>query len=374
MSRNRFPRGKRGGQKNRPKSHQSTQSDEKKNPILPSVKLIPRRLKPYERFFAALLRSSPEDYVKSASDSSTADRLWTAICARLGRNAPTEPIQSKYSTPEEHFQVREALVLEESRHCITEALAKRWKSNATSNNIPKQNRVTMTCRCQAEESDNQTGHVIMKFQLDEQNQFTKEQLFHLRHAGVFELFPCGFDRGIEGVSLGCIVSGGSREDFEKNSCLTVMVFREPNFVVHGAKLYWVTPLCGLISEFRQYEACSSRHAKNISFVEALMGHWPKYKRFEYSDDEVDDSEDGEGKLVGEENELIVDENSYDEEDCSVLEKGDDSDDERPELDGCESPSYNFNLPELNPTQEEAAQKFLESRSGTITLVQGPPGT
>jgi hypothetical protein len=76
--------------------------------------------KAFNRFFGALLRSTVDDYRSSTPKSSA--KLWESLCQRSKLKLPTQPVESKYKTRSEHFEIRASLILEECRHNLSEAL------------------------------------------------------------------------------------------------------------------------------------------------------------------------------------------------------------------------------------------------------------
>lgn len=242
----------------------------------------------------------------------------------------------------------------------------------------------MNVRCVSKIRDEETGHVTLKFQ--HTTRFSKEQIFHLRAGTVMECLPISSSPPpqMDSAVLGCVRSS-SREDLEKNYTFSVMVFREPTTTTKSAdstddedtssveenEEWLVTPIAGLISEFRQFDACTSKNVANIPFLTALLGHFPKHTRFTYSSDEEEEEE----KPDKEEDENDVD-------DAQSIASRSDCDDEWSATDDVSTTSSGdssssddaFDLPLLNPTQEKAAVQFLNASPSSITLVQGPPGT
>jgi len=387
----------------------SSQPTSKKDSLLPksTVQILPRSLKhrPYERFFAALLKSSAREYVMSqpsdphVSSSTTTTMtdtqrrqeqpqlaLWTDICRRVNLKPITEPIKAKYHEEHEHFAVRAALVLEESRCAIADEMAKRWSSDQGRTNKnnkqrrsteklflqkPKHSRVTMRVRCEKVlEWDHEVERVSLTFRLVGTSNFTKDQLFSLRPGTVMEIFSVTQNEsssnngniaghGIDDTFLGCLAYG-SREEIERERVFTVMVFSKPSAFSHldeattstaFEKLeFEVTAVAGLISELRQFEACTNvKVFKRLLFSNALLGHWPKHIRFLDSDDEsINDGKNHIGMSGA----------------CAKVSRDDES----------STMTDDLLVPSLNPTQEKAAKQFLGSSPGSITLVQGPPGT
>ena len=387
------------------------------------VAVLPRVMRnPYERFFASLLRSTPQEYAASNNNNNNNNNqfsLWTDIChrVRLQPLLKDEPIQAKYSDPREHFAVRAALVLEESRCAIAEGLAKRWVGNrngssASRNNnnnnkkpaiLPRPSKATMHVQCiKATDRNPETDRSDMTFQLSsnnnnnnkqssnhnndskhqQQKKFTKEQLFQLRPGTVVEILPtktnAKISNNIEHAILGCIAFT-SRDEMERDGIFSVMLFRDLPFrekdgdddddhpIIGGD--FAVTPVAGLISELRQFEACVHKNTPKVLFVNALMGHWPKHIRFQDSDDDEEEEEDDDSN--DSENITLPGSSLPEEENDGIANSPQET---SPSAVALSSNNSDLVAPPLNRTQEKAAHQFLNSSPGSITLVQGPPGT
>ena len=95
--------------------------------VLKSRETLPSSLSPFERFFAAILRSEPTEFVRG-----NAHDVWNVICNRLGLPIPKAPLPDYYSTQRAHFANRASLVMEESRQTVADGL--RLLSNSYKDN------------------------------------------------------------------------------------------------------------------------------------------------------------------------------------------------------------------------------------------------
>ena len=195
-------------------------------------------------------------------------------------------------------------------------------------------------------------------------------------------------KDIDHAILGCIAFT-SRDEMERNGIFSVMLFRDFSLrekhddndddddhheIIGGD--FEVTPVAGLISELRQFEACVHKNTPKVLFVNALMGHWPRHIRFQDSDDDVQDEqqEDDDDSNVSENStsplqSLPGEVNGSIGNACLKMSPSNDT-----AAVALDSNNNDLVAPPLNRTQEKAANQFLDSSPGSITLVQGPPGT
>lgn len=158
------------------------------------------------------------------------------------------------------------------------------------------------------------------------------------------------------------------------------------------------PITNLISEQRQFVACY-HYKKNLKFLPKLMGmKSASHTRFDDSDDDSSNDDEkksgrGEGKNCGDlkwrkdgcvediqdcvpislQHNLHQEENKVNDEeiekkltmDSTIMDHG-----------PGENEIYKsaMDIPSLNPSQEKAAQSFLNGPIDNLSLVQGPPGT
>jgi hypothetical protein len=387
---------------------------------------LPFRMNAMERFFAALLRSSPLEFFASETSDVKSLALWQSICQRVGLSAPTDPIQAVYENQRAHFEIRAALVLEEARAAISQPLARTWKRNDSRSNPMGRNvmmltasrsnpmgRNVMMLTAHLCDQRNSSGHPSITFH-NRQN-FTRDELFQIRPGSIFQCIPreCP-DRTIHNIHLGAVVST-NRDQVENKKMFTCLFFRETDLPPTIENTEWViAPLCHLISELRAFEAMTIQPG-DVSFLMDLMGKQrARHTRFrgdsfdenipvsesidcnlkEYvpenkhpiatmssidessNSDNASKSDDDPNFLLMVEALRAVDQNARVEEishaPLILTEEG------KPDARGSFTPSpllnNIFKIPLLNESQENAAKTYLESDNGTITLVQGPPGT
>jgi hypothetical protein len=148
---------------------------------------IPLLTKHYlERFFCCMLRTSVEDYL----DNTRSAALWTTLCRRVGLVVPTKLEPSVVTRKKEntdptninadptknnnYFESRAALILEEARAQLSQALL---------------GLTHRTAACISPISCHKVQPTTLSLQLEfvHGRPFTKEQLFHLRPGTVFQL-------------------------------------------------------------------------------------------------------------------------------------------------------------------------------------------
>ena len=298
-------------------------------------------MNPFERFAAALLRTAPSEFIASDSDDDKSLQVWTQVCRRVGLSPrPNQPIQSVYERASEHFSVRASLVLEEARCSLARALAARWKGGKERKVSPRNNNgqnkeVRMHLAVHYTERASSHGH--LKVTLIKNSIFTKDELFHIRPGTVFQCIPRDSQRTVDDMILGMILAGRPMVKGEDKRDLTVVLFRDVPSSIECME-FTLTPLTTWIQEFRCFEAMMSS-PKRVPFLQDLMGR-PRKTHTRFDDD---------GNP--ERNKTISD---------YFPPKASDND--------------IFTLPQLNPTQEKAANDFLNAPHKTISLVKGPPGT
>lgn len=313
--------------------------------------VLPKKMNPFDRFFAALLRSSPQEFLEAHTVDQKADALWDVICKRVSLTALKEPIPAYVPDAQLHFDLRAALVLEEARHAISQPLAQKWnkqsrKGYSNHSNSNPTGTMTLTAHyhehVQAQSSN--LGHAKIVF--CKQLPFTKDELFNIRPGTVFECLPVDGQRSIQNVILG-VVGSGKRETVEKSRSFTLFIFRDTPHKVQDTD--WIlAPINTLITELRQYEAMTCK-LSSVGFLQNLLGNkGPDNHHLWLDGDEkpaVTSRHDS--NLTNDSMEVLQVDNE---------------------------PSPMFKLPRLNPSQAKAASAFLESAQNKITIIQGPPGT
>lgn len=292
--------------------------------------ILPQKMNAMERFFAAMLRSSAEEFCASDKDNAKALTLWTTVCRRLGLTPPAAPLLACYEqVPQQHFALRAALVLEEARYALTQPLATKWmKSRGRRGPVIN---MVLTAHYVEKTAHGHTKVIFRK----EGTPFLRDELFELRSGTVLECLAREGPRALSAVHLGAILSG-NREQIEAKRCFTVTFFRQmPD--MEGTE-WMIRPLDTLVTQLRSYEAMTVK-PHQIAFVSNLLGAKPAiHTRFDAKDTAV------KAKSISDYFAPVFKESEV------------------------------FTLPKLNETQEMAATSFLQAKPNTITLIQGPPGT
>jgi hypothetical protein len=337
---------------------------------------IPNSVKPFDRFFASLLRSTAKEFVDSEGAEAARIDLLSDVCGRAGLPLPA-PLTATSKDAHHFYTTRASLVMEEARFVIADALnkgrrdVKRWRDDTR----------LLHLRLVSMSDKERLGAKVLIFEKLTPRRgsgkctFASEALQDMRPGCCFEIM---MEVGTELLSshLATVVPMADHSNLDFQLCL--MLFHENNSLslVEG-ETYRVRPLAALISEARQFEACT-RETK-VPFLSKLFG-WKDATHIRFDDtDESDNTEDGDDNSDGNGDACVVDD-SYDETDLFPLnEQNLDSYCPIEEIFSTLEPNLPlplemFNLPKMNATQERAAAEFLAAPPSSLTLVVGPPGT
>ncbi|CAB9527053.1 Regulator of nonsense transcripts 1 [Seminavis robusta] len=411
---------------------------------------------PSEAFYVgAILSVSPRDYVESWSNHTTRRTVWKATASVLKLTPPVHSLAGQSLTRRQHCNDRAALVLEESIHVLSEAMAKRW-SNRNNHRHGQSNKrsnsnTTMTLELSERTFNSRSQVVFFEFSLpDMAPPFTKEQQFHLRTGTIVECVPANCQHQVDQVLLACICMT-KRQITQKARRFVVMTVPENEQRHIRCGLWAVTPLTSLVSEFRQLDTCNlirSGHAP-LPFLQTLLGQQQKSTKagskqpvvrvLDLSNDTTTaaaatvtvattnkeksktatdkmTTKDKGGRTGTDKTRTIEIVLSSDDDESDSDDDSDSDNDSTKETDGAkkresdndkndndiieisdnntvanipstppptkrqyniappQSPMRVWSLPNLNSIQAKAAADFLDSPTGSISLVQGPPGT
>jgi hypothetical protein len=172
-------------------------------------------------FTAAFLKSSVSEHVHND--------LWSVLCDRFHIAKSMKPIQACYENPNEHFEVRAALILEETRHIISCALQERWKISAQQKK--KQNHKPI-CVMILETIKRKHGITILRFQAGLRGLEMKGKVMYFGTAGkeilvngaLFEClaFEDDQNRDISKSVLGCIIPS-SPQKLQETGQIEIMI-------------------------------------------------------------------------------------------------------------------------------------------------------
>jgi len=319
----------------------SSSSSQKSKDVLPS------RMNTLERFFAALLRSPASDFCASSSSASAA--LWSTICERVGLDVPTAPIQAVYDCQRTHFDVRAALVLEEARHAIADALKSQQQQQQNQSRNRNNGNTTMYLTAHLSEPSNAHGHVRITF--SSQRNYTRDELYNIRPGAVVQCVNRESSPEQDAVMLGVIVTG-NRDQVQTKKCFTCLFFRPDDdglSVLTQEEEFAVTPLTPLVTELRCFEAMTVNTDK-IAFLHPLLGR-PSATHTRFDSTGGDGDSDHEPKNNPANNNKNNHNSSNSKEHIA------------------QDASAFFHLPQLNEAQEQAATSYLHSQPNTISLVQ-----
>ena len=318
-----------------------------------TVARIPKSAKPSERFFASLFRSSVEEFKRSDDNDTSRREIMSNICGRAGLPMPAK-IQAASIDANHFYSTRAALVMEEARFVIADAL-RRHTGPADAHG---RRHVGPTCLSlqlvSVEEREKLGGCTVLTFEKRTPGAtFASQELYDMRPGCCFEIITAGrveSNRSPDMSSsiLANVVPSSDRSNIERQ--LTLMVYHKLGIPAEACEDMWeVRPLTTLISEQRQFEACGCSRPK-VPFLHKLLG-WKSPSHVRFGDSDSSSDEDG-----GEEKK------------CDIEEHPSHSHGLSPQI------ASGLLLNPLNPTQERAASEYLSSPSGSVTLVQGPPGS
>lgn len=330
---------------------------------LDQAMLPTRGMSAMERFCAALLRSSAVDFARAADIND--DTLWATICRRVGLTPPTTRLPTRISRATHYFAPRAALVLEEARHALSEALAKRHASpQKSSHNNP----LAMTLHIHQTEINHGTGHTRVTLRKLEGPTFTRDQLYHLRAGTVFacQVGNASSSKTNNHIHLAAILSA-NRDQVATKRQFTVMFFRP--ITVSGSTTLTLEPLESLVSQQRAFEAVTNYGS--IAFLSQLLGNkGATHTRFD--DDKSKDAADmSTSEIADFFKRYDAEQEAKAHNKKPAASKSNNSSSSQPA--STTKISSIFTLRPLNPTQERAARTWMQSKPNTLTLVQGPPG-
>ena len=348
---------RRNARKNRNKTHNNMQSSNRTNRTTHVVD--PRTLAqpPASRFFSLLLFCPLDELMDSNISDLIRCKLIQEICMRAGLPVPTF-LPNSNSSADEFYSLRAALILEEARYILSDALLNLFTTDTTLVNFEESQGLKRTGTCIGNQGitcslDNQrkkTGFVQITFShdftLDESENRYHFDFIKKKAACVVLLTPIS-DPSVHSHILAYVDSANSSNDDDQ---LTVSVYNVQKWSQLISNQYhdgWrIVLLVSLNKELRQFEVCSRK--PQVAFMRAILGMMPRHIRFN-----VDET-----SKTGEEDHTS-DNNTTN---------------QVPEIDSSSSyvknlAYYTTSVPTLNPSQNTAAEKFLVSSQGTITLIQ-----
>lgn len=284
----------------------------------------------FDRFFACLLEFSASDYVQSEESPADAEALWESLCLHVQLERPTMCIPARCNTAQQHFALRAALVLEESRAAIAQSLVQRPEKPEV------QLRLELTCFSQRKD-----GARILTFKRVQVNSrgkpiwFNTKERDQLMAGTVWECQTTDKAESVLGYVLPCDPERIIRQvEFD--------ILIENNVALSKGSDWVLTPVDTLLTAARQFVACTE-NPEQVPFLDALMGK--------------NEKKNGGTRVVAGSS-LGSMHNS------SPPTKGIFEGDTTNHL------SSIFNLSQLNAKQEQAVTNFLGSKPKSITIVQG----
>lgn len=387
---------------------------------------LSKRIKPSERFYASLLHHGIDSILQSSSNDSSWVNFMEETCGCLGISLP-RALPSTFRDRNEYYMLLASLVMEESRCILADSLKKLYCNNSycttyDNGNVRNNNGDCFVQLIRAQKE--KTGFVSMTFAKPKSALFVSHNLtFRRTHTDLQDNYAFDFEpftsKELLDMKPGCIfevtildsLNNGFNEiinsqypssrrrhsflasvvplakgsdDYDGITTLSLMMFHKDapyeselvNCSQSSSLECHLLPITSLISEQRQFEACLK--APNVSFMNKLLGmKSATHIRFDDYDDSSSKSDDEDINDCNEETQFgeheVFDMNE-DVKPCAdqvgVEEKM-----QSESLDDMIGNVQNgsISLPQLNKTQENAAESFLQSFASSITLVQGPPG-
>eukprot|EP00562_Extubocellulus_spinifer_P025028 CAMPEP_0178677930 /NCGR_PEP_ID=MMETSP0698-20121128/36700_1 /TAXON_ID=265572 /ORGANISM="Extubocellulus spinifer, Strain CCMP396" /LENGTH=386 /DNA_ID=CAMNT_0020322245 /DNA_START=42 /DNA_END=1203 /DNA_ORIENTATION=+ len=289
---------------------------------------IPKSIKPMDRFFASLFLSSVDEYIKSEDDDTARAQLMSDICVRARLPLPAKVPPS--SIDAHHFySTRASLVMEEARYIVADALRRQGRPHDP-HGRPHDGPALLRLRLVSAEEREKLGAT------------TPQELCDMRPGCCFEIALEGKVEKSQKEESDDYIPLDSANTWDHTSVLASVVMADRSNVdsqlslvifhrlmldpLCDEELWQIRPLTTLISECRQFEACTQK--PNVAFLPKLLG-WKDASHIRFDDSDDDDSDDGDN-----------------EEEKNPNEEKDDKQSTR-------HVASRLILPRLNPTQEKS---------------------
>ena len=425
-----------------------------------SAVVFPPEMNVYYRYFGALLSFAPMAYYQAADTTTSfeARQLWYDTCQRVGLSqyirtsttaaavcGPPMKDDIRFKVIRQHFYPRATLVLEESRHAISTALAQRWQPIKNEINTPNTTTIITTrpgmmvmsqqqgssqsgvnaatpqpssfspCLSTTLLHVNETKHPfgVARFRKRHTPCFRPEELAKFTNGTIVQCVP-----GHQ-ISLPQVVLGVVKGIHPKTAELSILIMLSSNknsnndknimdsMTTTTTREWLLTPLCLLISELRQFEACMTPwNDTDLPFLQTIILGQPRRTPppppilrqailqsttiptpvaatspiqvyLDKGNEEQHDS-NKKARVVATDPSCEKDRTNGNNGHFNVAsvvgsEMDDDASVALPPARLLDVQPV-FALPHLNATQEQAATTFLKSAPGSVTIIQGPPGT
>ena len=313
--------------------------------------LIPPHSPPMERMFGAFLRSLPHEILSAHESSNDRFALMKTACSRLGLSIPGA-IRDRYPDLKTHCNARASLLLEETRHVLSSGLYDDWGGHRPGPG-PDQ---CIPVLVDGLESPKFSTHAVVLVQ--PQRLLKVDERMETKPGTFVQLIPTD-GGGLGDVILGNIV-GFSRKKLENEGdnapdSIPIMVYQGRPATGTAFRLRTVA---SLLNTARQFAACMEMVP--VEFWPSLIGlKEAVHTRF------VDDPDSGTDDQNGCPNQYTPSDNETSKSTCTRKKHRIDSD-----ADSATERNGQFILPCLNESQHRAAESFLRSKEGTLSLVQG----
>lgn len=239
----------------------------------------------YYGFYAALFRTCPQDYVMFPPPCNNSERsyvVWKSLCERANLKIVQRALPPLHNEPEEYFESRAALVLEEAREAISAPVTAFWLGKSHTKRQGSFEDMLINDD-KKKESSQSTRKGFEKLTLQrrntdvdkKKNRFTVEELEFLQ-AGSLCLLQYG---GSDQLHFACIQPTSKEVLIESRQFEVLMLDFEvsgpgwisphgPN-VREGVKLH---PLdASLLSLNRQFHALTTQRTRSVPFMDSLLG-------------------------------------------------------------------------------------------------------
>ncbi|GKY96521.1 hypothetical protein MPSEU_000611700 [Mayamaea pseudoterrestris] len=287
----------------------------------------------YYAFYAAMFRTPPQDYVNSKDNVNASLALWEQLCERTDLAIVKAAIPPRQETVKEHFEVRASLVLEEAREVLAQALTPLWNQKKPKYFESFEDLIVMDENVFDEPTSSLKSFITYTLKRrsthvdPKKDRFTDAELECLQGGGVCLMQTCGSD-----VISFAVIQPCHKDRLMKKKHFDVLalnlpnaqddVWKSPHGRCDGEGMKLIPIEATFVSLSRQFHAVTTCRAREVPFINTLLGKTPTI-----TDPSVD-----------------------------------------------EGTTDDFVLARLNKSQARVAHTFLTSTPGSITIAQGPPGT
>ena len=244
--------------------------------------------KGYYAFLAAIFRTPPKDYVywPDAPDTSQKSlQIWNDLCERTELSIVKSPLPAIQKTVAEHFDARAALVLEEAREAMAQALTTLWHCK-TPQHYESFDELELIDQQAMDEPGKPLGGFI-KYTLKrkqtyadaKKNVFSAAELEYLQCGTLCLLQTCGSN-----VATFALTRAANKDRLNKKKTFDAIGldlpaavtddWTSPQGICRGEGIKLIPIDATIVSLVRQFHALSTERARTVPFVDVLLGKKP----------------------------------------------------------------------------------------------------